>query len=425
MVRKKGYGSLDVEQFPVLSDVPTPSSSMSHNGSMETSWVGRQVDDEMPTTSRRPSALHRIGKLVGWMLGVIGGVLLCMPLWELFQGGGPDGIRGVVVRLLPGPLTLAAAFIIYVKAERLGTSPFAGFDAQRADPFEGFDPNDASVFPPVDHSQAPSPWATQASSTGSLLGTGHPPAQHMDTYPGRPATSAAPQMSAMTEHPGGTSSFTPTRGAAPAPTPPQAPVAYGNSPATMPPNMAAAINEPWTSSHGTSAQVPTVVGRSDRHVVETYREWVLRQTLGEQSFRPLGVQDRFDEWFLLSASGVASLLAWTHEDHGATYSAETWVDQILPLQGIRVADRQLAVDLLGAAAMHAGGLHTAPTERLMSYHPADLVTAMGTLHVGLLRLYSGLEAVAPDKVLRDQLGNPSPEALGSPSDQQRWLPPGG
>ena len=136
------------------------------------------------------------------------------------------------------------------------------------------------------------------------------------------------------------------------------------------------------------------------------------------------VRDRFDEWFLLSASGVASLLAWTHEDHGATYSADTWVDQILPSQGISIADRELAMDLLRAAALHAGGLHTAPTERLMAYHPADLVTAMGTLHVGLLRLYSSLEGVHPGKVLRDQLGDGQDLTALPPSNRPAWLPPG-
>jgi hypothetical protein len=171
------------------------------------------------------------------------------------------------------------------------------------------------------------------------------------------------------------------------------------------------------------------VGAADHAVIEIYRNWVLTQTTGERAFQSLDVHDRYDEWFLLSASGVATLLAWTHEDHGATYSAETWVDQILPMQGIGVADRQLALDLLNAAALHAGGLHTAPTQRLMAYEPNELVTAMATVHVGLLRLYSGLEGTDPSRVLREQLGEPvdtQPSLPASPpSDPQaRWLPPG-
>ena len=88
-------------------------------------------------------------------------------------------------------------------------------------------------------------------------------------------------------------------------------------------------------------QARASVSGADAGVIETYRQWVLAQAVGSQSFQPLSVMDRYDEWFLLSASGVATLLAWTHEDHHATYSAETWVDQILPTQGIAISDRAI------------------------------------------------------------------------------------
>jgi hypothetical protein len=173
-------------------------------------------------------------------------------------------------------------------------------------------------------------------------------------------------------------------------------------------------------------QARASVTSADVNLIEIYRQWVLGQAVGAETFEPLSVVDRYDEWFLLSASGVATLLAWTHEDHHATYSAETWVDQILPTQGIAISDRQLAIDLLRAAALHAGGLHTTPTERLTAYHPSELVTAMATVHVGLLRLYSGLEGATPAKILRDQLGDsPAPSLAPTPDASERlWLSPG-
>ena len=185
------------------------------------------------------------------------------------------------------------------------------------------------------------------------------------------------------------------------------------------------MSEPiLTPGSDLARQARASVSTADSTVVEIYRNWVLQQALGAESFQPLTVNDRYDEWFLLSASGVATLLAWTHEDHGATYSADTWVEQILPTQGIVISDRVLAVDLLKAAALHAGGLHTTPTERLIAYHPSELVTAMATVHVGLLRLYSGLEGSNPAQVLRDQLGDSPTQSISPSNDERRWLPPG-
>ncbi|MDQ1426067.1 MAG: hypothetical protein QOD72_3565, partial [Acidimicrobiaceae bacterium] len=72
------------------------------------------------------------------------------------------------------------------------------------------------------------------------------------------------------------------------------------------------------------------------------------------------------------------------------YTVDTWIDEILPSQGIEIDDRELAIELLIAAALYAGGIHTAPTARLREYRADELVTAMATVHVGLLRLYCGI-----------------------------------
>jgi hypothetical protein len=160
-------------------------------------------------------------------------------------------------------------------------------------------------------------------------------------------------------------------------------------------------------------------------VIEQYRNWVLDQATGATAFEPLRVEGHLDQWFLLSACGVATLLSWTHEDHGATYPKEVWVDQILPEQGIAIADRELATELIVAAALHAGGVYTPPSTKLRSYQPAELVTSMAAMHVGLLRLYCALERTDPAKVLRDQLGAPNVDAAAAVgAAPRRLLAPG-
>jgi hypothetical protein len=131
---------------------------------------------------------------------------------------------------------------------------------------------------------------------------------------------------------------------------------------------------------------------------------VLGQMMPGASFGPLDVDRSPDEWLLLATCGVATLLAWTHEDHHFTYPVETWAEEILPAYGVRIRDRELARDLILAAALHAGGVDSVPTERLRTYAPSDLVTAMASIHVGLLRLYCGLGRIGPDRVLADQYG---------------------
>ena len=148
----------------------------------------------------------------------------------------------------------------------------------------------------------------------------------------------------------------------------------------------------------------SAVGSVAPVIVYRYRKWVLGQMVPGAPFEPVSVDRTPDEWLLLSTCGVATLMAWTHEDHHFTYPVETWADEILPAHGVRIRDRQLAVDLLLAAALHAGGIDAVPSERLRSYQPGDLVTAMASIHVGLLRLYCGLGRIGPERVLADQYG---------------------
>jgi hypothetical protein len=192
---------------------------------------------------------------------------------------------------------------------------------------------------------------------------------------------------------------------------PPAPVVQ---PAAVPVAQGTAARVIATDGRQAAASTTSVVRGTDPAILERYRAWVLAQATGVERFQALDVDGPLEPWFLLSACGVATLLAWTHEDHGATYSVETWVDDIIPHQGISVGDRQLAIELLVAAALHAGGIHTEPTSRLLAYDPADLVTAMGALHVGLIRLYCGLEQISPARVLRDQFGLDAPAMAAPP-----------
>lgn len=378
-------------------------------------------------------------RAIGYGCMALVAALAAWVLFDLVRGWEPNGLVGIVLRILPILLFAAAASASLMKASSLG----APAPAPAADI--------AAVIAAEKGAERDSAVVVDRSPTTEILGNGHPPAAPL------PHVQPPP----------------PVPQAAPSPVPPPSPNGYSVAPPSMAPNApilqpgvhaADVVSDPAQGGHpmfdgsasgngSTNGSFQDAVERSfspgevvgpaadarDRHpvhisdtsLVEVYRDWVITQTTGERAFQTLAVYEHFDQWFLLSASGVATLLAWTHEDHGATYSAETWVDQILPMQGIGVADRQLALDLLNAAALHAGGLHTSPTERLMAYQPAELVTAMATLHVGLLRLYSGLEGTDPAKVLRDQLGDVgitqvSLPPLPPPTDeaQARWLPPG-
>ena len=148
----------------------------------------------------------------------------------------------------------------------------------------------------------------------------------------------------------------------------------------------------------------SAVGSVAPVIVYRYRKWVLGQMVPGAPFEAVTVDRSPDEWLLLSTCGVATLMAWTHEDHHFTYPVETWADEILPAHGVRIRDRELAVDLLLAAALHAGGIDSVPTDRLRRYQASDLVTAMASIHVGLLRLYCGLGRIGPERVLADQYG---------------------
>jgi hypothetical protein len=412
------------------------------------------------------------------MLGLAAVLLLWAGL-DLGHGWSPDGAKGILLRLTPIVCFLLAAAGAITKASvadhakrvvEARTSEVAAMGAQS----DGADPSNGG-------------YVGEQSATSSILGSGYAPAAPLThaeprrpvdqpQYNQGPINQPQPQPQPHPQPQLNQSQFNPRPpqfdpgqfNQAPIDhAPPHAPARPDHTgTATTPPTLQPGVAVPdFVSSNPQpdySGQPPTfdgsvaqpsrvpvapsdhlaaVVGAApdarERHpasaadhtVIEIYRNWVLTQTTGERAFQSLDVHDRYDEWFLLSASGVATLLAWTHEDHGATYSAETWVDQILPMQGIGVADRQLALDLLNAAALHAGGLHTAPTQRLMAYPPNELVTAMATVHVGLLRLYSGLEGTDPSKVLREQLGEPVNTQPGLPASppsdpQARWLPPG-
>jgi hypothetical protein len=150
------------------------------------------------------------------------------------------------------------------------------------------------------------------------------------------------------------------------------------------------------------ASLSTVLHDTGNQVLDQYRRWVLDQALGDSEFHTLDIDAHHRDLFMLSSCGVATLLSWLHEQHRATYTVDTWIDEILPSQGIEIDDRELAIELLIAAALYAGGIHTSPTARLREYRSDELVTAMATMHVGLLRLYCGIGHRHPAAIVGHQ-----------------------
>ena len=358
---------------------------------------------------------------------------------ELFNGGGPNGLGGVLFRLIPGPALVIGGLVLFEKGRLMEPHPRPEDEDRLVEP--GYrDRGRATERPYADRIIDPALAAEREEALRALTNPGgtvppeparpiyHTPPQPEPVAPRPPPPRIVPRVPLADKSRDDGVPFVAAAASAPPPPPvADAPTAFvppePHGPAAVAPQ--SPVSEPsLTPGSDLARQARASVSATDSTVVEIYRNWVLAQALGAESFQPLTVNDRYDEWFLLSASGVATLLAWTHEDHGATYSGDTWVDQILPTQGIAISDRQLAIDLLKAAALHAGGLHTTPTERLVAYHPSELVTAMATIHVGLLRLYSGLEGSNPAKVLRDQLGDSPMQSISPSSDAGRWLPPG-
>jgi hypothetical protein len=403
-----------------------------------------KMDSSRPTpdlSSQTNESASRLYKLVGTIFALAGVAFLVPTAIELFNGGGPNGLGGVLFRLIPGPALVIGGLVLFEKGRLMEPHPLHDDEDRLVEP--AYRDRDRATEPPyADRILDPALAAEREEALRALTNPGgtvppeparpiyHTPEQPEPVAPRPPPPRIVPRLPSVDKSRDGSEPFVAAAAAAPplpaadAPTAFVPPEPYAQpAPAAVAPQ--SPVSEPsLTPGSDLARQARASVSATDSTVVEIYRNWVLGQALGAESFQPLTVNDRYDEWFLLSASGVATLLAWTHEDHGATYSGDTWVDQILPTQGIAISDRQLAIDLLKAAALHAGGLHTAPTERLVAYHPSELVTAMATIHVGLLRLYSGLEGSNPAKVLRDQLGDSPTQSISPSSDAGRWLPPG-
>jgi hypothetical protein len=512
--RRSTLGRKRSDRDVVLEESPVLSGGLLNAAYRSTEAAKLETVRPAPRHRPPPSAnASRMYKIVGAVLALAGIALLIPTARDLFTGGGPKDLIGVLSRLIPGPALVIGGLVLFEKgrlmephlfaevnyddresihsidailnSNRVGrpAEPSSGWatesDAQPIQTVAGYDANRTSTAPAAaatsadyearQPATATSGWPTSNESMTTPVGASAASATGAPTAaPVSPAQASSPTYfdpaSFQVGGPAGYQNYAdlvssgapaPAEGARPAPprivpriaaepvpsaaTPPDALVSAPVAPAAAGPTMGTGMafeppappaanpaeSVPLTPSADVARQVRASMNAADVTLIETYRQWVLGQALGAQTFQPLTVNDRYDEWFLLSASGVATLLAWTHEDHHATYSAETWVDQILPTQGIAISDRQLALDLLSAAALHAGGLHTTPTERLTAYHPSDLVTAMATVHVGLLRLYSGLEGATPAKILRDQLGDsPAPSFSTSADDERRWLPPG-
>jgi hypothetical protein len=417
-----------------------------------------KMESAQPAAHHTNESASRLYKLVGAIFALAGVAFLVPTAIELFKGGGPNGLGGVLFRLIPGPALVIGGLVLFEKGRLMEPHGLHDHDEDRlVEPaYRKRRGKDDAPAPYADRGAEPS-FADREEVLRALTNSGtpvagapadparpiyHSPVQAEPVAPRPPPPRIVPRVPLADRTKDDSKPFVAAMASADAPPPargepiafvppePVAPAAAAQpapvqQPAPAPVAQQSPVSEPsLTPGSDLARQARASVNPADSSVVEIYRNWVLAQALGSESFQPLTVNDRYDEWFLLSASGVATLLAWTHEDHGATYSADTWVDQILPTQGIVIADRQLAIDLVKAAALHAGGLHTAPTERLTAYHPSELVTAMATVHVGLLRLYSGLEGSNPAKVLRDQLGDSPMQSISPSGDAGRWLPPG-
>ncbi|MDQ1425476.1 MAG: hypothetical protein QOD72_2974, partial [Acidimicrobiaceae bacterium] len=63
------------------------------------------------------------------------------------------------------------------------------------------------------------------------------------------------------------------------------------------------------------ASLSTVLHDTGNNVLDQYRQWVLEQALGDTAFHRVDIDANNRDLFMLSSCGVATLLAWLHEQH--------------------------------------------------------------------------------------------------------------
>ncbi len=110
-------------------------------------------------------------------------------------------------------------------------------------------------------------------------------------------------------------------------------------------------------------------------------------------------------WLTVRIGGV---LAQLRRQYGMAYRTRTWIEQMLPAYGAEFADPALARDLLGAAALDAGGIR-ADVTAIAEHHTREQIVATGSTILSALQ-----NVLAACEVPTDLLPTPNP------SDPSSW-----
>jgi hypothetical protein len=81
---------------------------------------------------------------------------------------------------------------------------------------------------------------------------------------------------------------------------------------------------------------------------------------------------------------ISGVLARLRREYGMAYRTRTWIEEMLPAYGADLDDPALARDLLGAAALDAGGIR-ADVSGLAESHTRDEIVATGCAILGALQ----------------------------------------
>jgi hypothetical protein len=127
--RKRSDEDVELEDTPVspgglLSAAYRSSEAAKLDSSRSATHSSSQVNE----------SASRLYKLVGTIFALAGVAFLVPTAFELFKGGGPNGLSGVLFRLIPGPALVIGGLVLFEKGRLMEPHPSSDDDDRLVEP---------------------------------------------------------------------------------------------------------------------------------------------------------------------------------------------------------------------------------------------------------------------------------------------------